>query len=84
MRVYQNDERISMDEARTDSGPAAMVERLRLASNDHDIEAVEDMIAEAIQAFAILLLRRLLLCFLLLGHVRGTLLTPLERAYLPF
>jgi ketosteroid isomerase-like protein len=39
MRVYQNDERISMD-AGTDSGPAAMVERLRLASNDHDIEAV--------------------------------------------
>ena len=29
-----------MDEAGTDSGPAAMVERLRLASNDHDIEAV--------------------------------------------
>src|SRR4029077_14252314 len=40
MRVYQNDERISMDEAGTDSGPAAMVERLRLASNGHDIEAV--------------------------------------------
>ena len=29
-----------MDDAGTDSGPAAMVERLRLASNDHDIEAV--------------------------------------------
>jgi ketosteroid isomerase-like protein len=40
MKVYQNDERISMDDAGTDSGPAAMVERLRLASNDHDIEAV--------------------------------------------
>jgi len=29
-----------MDDAGTDSGPAAMVERLRLASNDHDIQAV--------------------------------------------
>ena len=29
-----------MDDAGTDSGPAAMVRRLCLASNDHDIEAV--------------------------------------------
>ena len=29
-----------MDDAGTDSGPAAMVDRLRLASNDHDIQAV--------------------------------------------
>src|SRR2546430_13441546 len=40
MRVYQNNERIGMDDAGTDSGPAAMVDRLRLASNDHDIQAV--------------------------------------------
>jgi ketosteroid isomerase-like protein len=29
-----------MDDAGTDGGPTAMVERLRLASNDHDLEAV--------------------------------------------